>query len=99
MRVLYLHQHFRVPTQEGGSRPYEFARRLVAAGHEVTVVAGQAEQRPPGTTMEAGATVHWLPVPYRNEMSYRRRLAAESEEWMAYAAAVAKVLGRASAPA
>ena len=29
----------------------------------------------------------------------RRRLAAESEEWMAYAAAVAKVLGSASVPA
>ncbi len=40
MRVLYLHQHFSTPSGAGGTRSYEFARRLVARGHEVTIVCG-----------------------------------------------------------
>ena len=38
MRVLYLHQFFMTRDGSGGTRSYEFARRLVAAGHEVTIV-------------------------------------------------------------
>ena len=38
MRVLYLHQFFMTREGTGGTRSYEFARRLVAAGDEVTMV-------------------------------------------------------------
>jgi glycosyltransferase involved in cell wall biosynthesis len=40
MHVLYYHQHF--STREGatGTRSYEIAKRLVAAGHRVTMVCG-----------------------------------------------------------
>lgn len=40
MRVLYFHQHFSTPSGSTGTRSYEFARRLVGAGHEVTMVCG-----------------------------------------------------------
>ena len=40
MRVLYFHQHFSTPYGSTGTRSYEFAKKLVQRGHEVTVVCG-----------------------------------------------------------
>jgi lipopolysaccharide/colanic/teichoic acid biosynthesis glycosyltransferase/UDP-N-acetylglucosamine:LPS N-acetylglucosamine transferase len=40
MRVLYFHQHFSTPKGSTGIRSYEMARRLVADGHQVTMVCG-----------------------------------------------------------
>jgi len=46
VRILYLHQFFMTRDGTGGTRSYEFARRLVAAGHEVTMVtAGDGAER------------------------------------------------------
>lgn len=40
MKVLYFHQHFSTPRGKTGTRSYEIARRLVARGHQVTMVCG-----------------------------------------------------------
>lgn len=40
MKVLYFHQHFSTPKGSVGIRSYEMARRLVAEGHQVTMVCG-----------------------------------------------------------
>lgn len=40
MHILYLHQYFATPAGTTGTRSYEFARRWVRAGHEVTVITG-----------------------------------------------------------
>ncbi|GAA5111751.1 glycosyltransferase family 4 protein [Alloalcanivorax gelatiniphagus] len=40
MKVLYFHQHFSTPGGSAGTRSYEMARRLVEAGHQVTMVCG-----------------------------------------------------------
>jgi glycosyltransferase involved in cell wall biosynthesis len=65
----------------GGTRSYEFARRLVAQGHEVSIVT--ADPAPNTSTptgwrqsTEAGIEVHWISVPYDNSMSFWRRLLA-----------------------
>lgn len=42
MRILYLHQHFSTPEGRTGTRSFEFAKALVAAGHAVTMVCGSA---------------------------------------------------------
>lgn len=39
MRILYFYQYFNTPRGSYGGRMYEFARRWVAAGHQVTVVS------------------------------------------------------------
>lgn len=41
MKVLYFHQHFTIPTQAGGTRSYELAKRLVERGHSVCMVCGE----------------------------------------------------------
>lgn len=79
MKVVYLHQYFNTPAMAGGTRSYEMARRLVAAGHEVDLVTTWREagdRRDWFTTDEAGIRVHWLPVPYSNSMSYPERIRA-----------------------
>jgi glycosyltransferase involved in cell wall biosynthesis len=79
MRILYLHQYFVPPGGAGSTRSYEFARRWVRRGHEVTVVTSSA--RFPegvargGTELNVeGIRVRVVDVPYSNELSYARRL-------------------------
>lgn len=64
----------------GGTRSYEMARRMVAAGHEVHMVTSTRESASEYNgwfeTEEAGIKVHWYPVPYSNHMSYFRRIGA-----------------------
>lgn len=77
MKITYLHQYFTTPSMPGGTRSYEMARRLVAMGHEVNMVTSWREEdgrRDWFITDEAGIKVHWLPVPYFNQMSYSRRI-------------------------
>ena len=45
MRILYLHQFFITREGIGGTRSYEFARRFVAAGHEVRIVTAGGGRR------------------------------------------------------
>lgn len=40
MNVLYFHQHFSTPKGAVGTRSYEMAQRLIARGHQVTMVCG-----------------------------------------------------------
>lgn len=79
MRILYLHQYFNLPTDSGGTRSYEMARRLVAANHEVFMITSDRSgkfQKGWNVTREAGIVVHWLPVAYSNKMSYQQRVQA-----------------------
>jgi glycosyltransferase involved in cell wall biosynthesis len=73
----------------GGTRSFEMARRLVAVGHEVTLVTSrrEADTATGGwhITEEAGVNVHWYPVPYSNHMGFVDRTSAFLK--FAYAAA------------
>ena len=63
----------------GGTRSYEMARRLVAMGHEVSMVTSWREadgRKGWFVTDEAGIKVHWLPVPYSNRMGFGERIRA-----------------------
>ena len=80
MKIIYLHQYFNTPDMSGGTRSYEMARRMVAAGHEVQMVTSyrEADASRDGwfKTEEAGIQVHWYPVPYSNHMSFTQRIKA-----------------------
>ena len=43
MKIIYLHQYFNTPDMSGGTRSYEMARRMVAAGHDVHMVTSYRE--------------------------------------------------------
>ena len=83
MRILYLHQFFVTREGTGGTRSYEFARHLVAAGHEVTMVtAGSPGARGSASARDVdGIGVIEARGGYRDYvtatgMGYGRRLAA-----------------------
>lgn len=44
MKILYFHQYFSPPSGCFGSRPYEFAKHLIARGHSVTMVCGSHDR-------------------------------------------------------
>ena len=83
MRVLYFHQHFATPAGSAGTRSYEFARALLAAGHRVTMVCGAHAQS--GLDLPYDAAQGWhrgevdgidvisLPLPYANRDGIARR--------------------------
>lgn len=79
MRITYLHQYFNTPAMSGGTRSYELARRLVARGHQVTMVTsdvtpGTSRDRGWTKTIEAGIEVWWLKNPYSNKLNNLQRL-------------------------
>jgi glycosyltransferase involved in cell wall biosynthesis len=79
LKITYLHQYFNTPAMSGGTRSYEMARRLVSMGHEVNMVTSWREndgRKDWFETNEDGVKVHWLPVPYSNNMNYRDRIYA-----------------------
>jgi glycosyltransferase involved in cell wall biosynthesis len=94
MRIIYLHQYFNAPDMSGGTRSYEIARRLIAAGHEVDMVTSWKQPTDHQTwfrTEVSGIRVHWLPVHYSNHMSYRARLGAFSKFALAASAYVRRL--------
>ena len=83
MRLLYFHQHFATPQGATGTRSYEFARALVARGHQVTMVCGAHQLSGLDLPYDAGRGWHRglvdgidvisLPLAYSNQDSLLRR--------------------------
>ena len=76
MRIAYIHQYFTTPDQVGVTRSYEMARRLVARGHQVSVVTTDQSSSFHGWRVRdvAGIQVHELAVPYSNYMGDGTRM-------------------------
>jgi glycosyltransferase involved in cell wall biosynthesis len=88
MRVLYLHQYFKTPSEGGAIRSYYIARSMVEAGHDVTVFTTHNAKGYSRQQIE-GICVHYFPIAYANHFSFFSRL------W-AFTVYAAKSIGRAS---
>lgn len=81
MKILYFHQHFTTPTIGGGTRSYEFAKRLIDRGHKVTMVCGEtAKLDLPATGVKGvyrgeidGIDVIQINLPYSNSDGIAKR--------------------------
>lgn len=81
MKVLYFHQHFTTPTQGGGIRSYQFAKKLIEKGHSVTMVSGQRQDLSLKSTNQNnifrgevdGIDVIQIAVPYSNKFGLVKR--------------------------
>jgi glycosyltransferase involved in cell wall biosynthesis len=103
VKVLYIDSKFATPRKSAPTRAYAFARHLVEHGHEVTMIGrdpGWLETNGHGSRHRFvsrervdGIDVVWLNVPYRNDYSKGRRIAAYGG-FMAAAAAAGAVLPR-----
>lgn len=85
MHVAYIHQHFSTQKGATGTRSYEMSRRLIAAGHRVTMVCGAFELGGGGafsTTEKVneseidGIRVLRVNEPYANRMGFYQRIQA-----------------------
>ncbi len=83
MRVLYFHQHFSTPSGSTGTRSYEMAQRLIARGHQVTIVCGAYSMGHTGLSGKTangmrrgkvdGIDIVELDLPYSNYDSFLKR--------------------------
>lgn len=74
MKILYIHQYFRTPEEGGCTRSYHLAKGLVENGHEVEFIC--AHNGPYVCQNIDGIHVRYLPVAYRNEFGFVRRIYA-----------------------
>jgi glycosyltransferase involved in cell wall biosynthesis len=75
VNIVLFHQHFHTPQQGGALRSYYLANALAENGFAVTVITSH-NNKEIKTENEKGITVVYLPVPYKNEFSFFRRLQA-----------------------
>ena len=78
--VLYVHANFSTPSGSWSTRAYDFARRWIGQGHQVTVVTGvydRSDLRPSGLAWAGvvdGIAVRALNVPFSNRDRFVRRV-------------------------
>jgi glycosyltransferase involved in cell wall biosynthesis len=77
MHIIYIHQYFTTPDQCGGTRSYEMSKRLIAAGHRVSMICGTTDtmniQGKTGTLIRSnieGIDVYRIIEPYSNSMGF-----------------------------
>jgi len=63
MHILYIHQYFNTPEEGGGTRSYEFARKLVRRGHKVTMITSSQQNTNLEKIIE-GINILYLKVSY-----------------------------------
>ena len=73
MKIIYIHQYFRTPQEGGPIRSYYLAKGLVDCGFEVEMITSHTQNSKIVRDVD-GIKVHYLPVPYSNLMSFKRRL-------------------------
>ncbi|MEP0711509.1 glycosyltransferase family 4 protein [Algoriphagus sp.] len=73
MRIIYIHQYFKTPTEGGAVRSFHLAKGLVDAGHEVEMITGGAEDGYDQRWIE-GIKVHYLPVGYDQKFGFVKRV-------------------------
>lgn len=85
MKILYFYQHFSTPSiGGGGTRAYEFAKKLIERGHTVTIVCGETVpfNLPPSKVESVfrgtvdGIDVIQIKVPYANKFGIAKRAMA-----------------------
>ena len=76
MKITYIYISTLTPPQWGSHRSYEMAKRLVKIGHDVHVVTSylKEDKKKSFDTEIDGIKVHWIPVPYSNHMTFKRRI-------------------------
>jgi glycosyltransferase involved in cell wall biosynthesis len=75
LKIVYLHQYFKTPETGGAIRSYYLAKALVEAGHQVEMVSTHSADKYQVIDYE-GIKVHYLAIPYNNQMGFWARVKA-----------------------
>lgn len=72
-RLVYIHQYFKTPEEQGSTRSFHLAAALAAQGVEVVMVTAGSEAK---EEFISGIRVIYVPVPYSNKMGVWARIKA-----------------------
>ena len=75
MRIIYIHQYFRTPSEGGAVRSYHLAKGMVDAGMEVEMITS-GNQKEYDIRWIDGIKVHYLPVSYDQKFGFFKRIKA-----------------------
>ncbi len=73
MKIIYIHQYFRLPSQGGGTRSYEFSKYLKLQGHDIHMITSTENDYEYKELID-GVNVYWIPVKYSNSMNILNRV-------------------------
>lgn len=78
MKLLYLHQYFKFPSEEGGTRSYDLATSFVKKGYDVVVVSATSDEKYRSnkrwTIIDRDSfKINYIYLPYGNHLSYIQR--------------------------
>ena len=78
MRIIYLHQYFKFPNESGGTRSYDLSTGFTSLGYCVEMITSTSNPELKSTRRwtkieREGLVIHYIYLPYANEMSYLRR--------------------------
>lgn len=81
MHIIYIHQHFTLPSNAGGTRSYDLAKRFIEAGHKVTMITGSGWLKNFGPYTEKwtvkeheGIELHILDLDYSQKQDFKQRI-------------------------
>lgn len=79
MKLIYLHQYFKFPTETGGTRSYDLASSFLKNGIKVTVVSSTSDLKYKSNKRwtvidKEGLNIHYIYLPYGNHLSYFKRI-------------------------
>ena len=76
MKVLYIHQYFVTPEEDGTSRSYWFAKKLIENGHKVTMITSTNEflHKEACTTNIDGINVVYVKNDYNQKFSKFKKI-------------------------
>lgn len=78
MKILLLHQYFNTPDDSGSIRAYEFCKRLVKNGHEVTVITSSPNEYSNSFKWHfkkvEDIKIYYLPNKYSNNFGFYSRI-------------------------
>lgn len=81
MHIIYIHQYFTLPSNAGGTRSYDLAKRFIEAGHKVTMITGSgwlknfAPYTEKWTVKEhEGIDLHILDLHYDQKQNFSQRI-------------------------
>ncbi|WP_313138968.1 glycosyltransferase family 4 protein [Myroides sp.] len=80
MKLVYLHQYFKFPNENGGTRSYDLAKRFIKKGIKVIILTTSSDIKYSGKRwteiMQDGIEVHYLYLPYDNSFGIVKRISA-----------------------
>lgn len=75
MKLLYIHQYFKIPEEPGGTRSYWISQELIKRGHQVVMITGSNKNHPDSAIEHVdGIEVHYIKNEYNNYMSALSRI-------------------------